>query len=341
MLRTASGMTSKRATLLLPVALAAALLTQDRPAGAQDDEAVVVRVGSTEITVGEVADALAKMPPHQRQKFGKTPEEIRKAYVEQVATLDALYVEHARVNKLDQVPKVHDRIRDILRRTLENRLREDMKEKSPISDTDVAEYYEENKTRYVTPRRLQIWRILVKDKALAESIIKQVQGTDGPKTWTKLAREHSIDDATKMREGNLGFVRPDGATDRPRVKVDPALFEAANKVKNGAVVPQPVNEGGKWAVVWRRGGMRSVTRAVDDEAPQIRQILLRKKLVEKRDALVDKLWKDDVGEVNAALVKYVKIDNGGDVGGQERPGTVPRRPSRKDPTPKKTEKGLR
>ena len=82
---------------------------------------------------------------------------------------------------------------------------------------------------------------------LAEAIAKNGPAADkqalekakadlSPKRWNELARDESVDKTTSMRGGNLGFVAPDGSTTDPNLKVDPALYAAAEKVKDSELV---------------------------------------------------------------------------------------------------------
>jgi peptidyl-prolyl cis-trans isomerase C len=127
-----------------------------------------------------------------------------------------------------------------------------------------------------------------------------------------------------MRDGDVGFVRPDGRTDAPRVRVEPALFEAADKVKDGELVPEPVPIDGKYAVIWRRGSMPAITRTVEQEARSIQQILLRKRLEDQRKALIESLRKKYVRDENDGLLDYVDVSAFGDVASRRRSGIAPR-----------------
>ena len=74
---------------------------------------------------------------------------------------------------------------------------------------------------------------MVKSRAAADRILKTVRDdpsfkADPIKVWETL-REHSIDSATAMRRGNLGFVRPDGSTAHKHVKIDPTIYQARRR----------------------------------------------------------------------------------------------------------------
>src|SRR5262249_23526648 len=87
-----------------------------------------------------------------------------------------------------------------------------------------------------------------------------------PKHWTELARSKSIDGATGMRGGNLGFVGPDGSTPEPGLKVSPAVLSAVGRLKDAEISPDPVQDGDRWVIVWRKQTMKSVERPLELEA---------------------------------------------------------------------------
>ena len=328
----------------IPLALAIASgLAVGHSARADAKDEVVATVGDQKLTVFEVERRLAAIPVWQQKTLGETPQEIRKNLVERVLVPELLHAAEARRRELEKDPAVHDRLRQLLRMAMENHLRETVASEKAVSDEEIKAYYDQNRHRFHTPRRIKLWRILVDDEALAKKIIAEVTGASGEeqtKKWTEHARERSVDKATHMRDGNLGFVHPDGQTEAPRVRVDPALFAAAEKVKNGEIVPQPVKEGERWAVIWRRGSMEEVHRTLEQEKSSIRQVVRRKKLEEAMTELLEKLRKEHVKGVNEALLDYVEVDAYGGIAERKKPGVVPRH-SAASPAPKPGERGLR
>ena len=163
------------------------------------------------------------------------------------------------------------------------------------------------------------------------------------KTWNQLAREQSVDKATNMRGGKLGFVAPDGKTGEANVNVNPVLFGAASKVEDGALVAEPVKEGGAWAVLWRGQSLREMSRGIEQEAPSIRQVLAHTKTEKRVKELVEGLRKERVSELNEDLVDQIEIGPMGEVQPVRRPGALPTSRSRTaaPPQPRETPGGLR
>jgi len=319
---------ARRAALLGALCLAVLFSGPER---ARADDAVAVTVGESKLSVADVERRLRAVPVYQLATLGDTPEQIRKSFVQKVLVPELLLAEEARRRKLDASPAVYDRLREVLRQEIESNLKETLEQKQPVTEAELLSYYDQNRSRFETPLRLRIWRILVPNEELCRKILSESKGRDGPAKWAEFARENSIDKATNQRSGDLGFVRPDGTTDTPRVRVDAALFAAAEKVKDGELVPQPVKEGEHFAAVWRRGSMPAVTRTFKEEARSIEQVLFRTKLENKRTELIEELKKKYVRDANEGLLSYVEVSTFGDVAARERPGIVPRHRPRSQP----------
>lgn len=329
-----------RRLLVLALAFAAGTALAQSPSAADGKSDVAVTVGTSSMTVAEVEKRLAAIPHFQLAQFGKTPSEIRKAFVEKVLVPELLFVEEAKRREVEKGPATRDRVRDALRQAMEAELKEAA---NSVSPDEIKSYYDENKHRFNTPRRIKLWRILVKDEAAAKKIIAGVKPTEvtAAERWNKHARDDSLDKSTNMRDGDLGFVTPDGQTEMPQLRVDPALFVAAEKVKDGELVPEPVKEGERFAVVWRRGSLEAVNRTLSQEAPAIRQILARQKVSNQVGDLAKKLQGEHVKNVSYELLSYVNVDASGDVGARQRPGVIPRHRARMPGAPQREERGLR
>jgi peptidyl-prolyl cis-trans isomerase C len=272
---------------------------------AADQSPTLITVGTATMSSAAVSRRLAALPAYQLARYGKTASEQKKNFVEQVLVPEMLYGEEAKQRKLDQSPALRDRLREALRDAVDRSVREDVLAKQPVTPDEIKQYYDENKARFETPKRIRLWRIQVADEATAKDILSQVKGTDGAKKWGDLAREKSLDKATAQRGGELGFVRADGSTDVPRIQVDPTIFTAADKVADGSLVPQPIHEGERWSVIWRRGSVEASKRTVEDETASIRQILERRRVDKARQDLIAQLRKDHVTDEHPELLANI------------------------------------
>jgi peptidyl-prolyl cis-trans isomerase C len=251
--------------------------------------ATVVTVGARIITVGELEDRLAALPPFQRATFGADPATVRRAFLQQVLLPEALYAQGAAAQKLDQTPPTSFEVERAVSNATLRAIRAKLGPESAIAMSDVQAYYDAHRDRYDTPERYQIWRILCKTEDEAKGVIAEAQKNLDIKQFGDLARQHSIDKASNMRAGNLGFLSPDGTSNEPGLKVDPAIVKAAQGVRDGQLVPTPVPEGDGFSVVWRHGTIPANKRSVDDVAAQIRDTLWKARVKEETDKLVASL----------------------------------------------------
>lgn len=298
------------------------------------EDAVVVRVGEVALTVRDVERRMAQLPPFQLRTFGTTPEEIRKRFVQEVLVRELLFSQGAAQQGVASRAEVEERTRSILRGTLLARMRADTAKEQPVSDEEVRAYYEQNRPKFNAPARVALWRILVATREEAEKLIGELRKEElSPKRWNDLARDRSLDKSTSLRGGNLGFVLPDGATSDPEIKVDPRLVQAAEKVNDGELVPEPVAEGERWAVVWRRQSMKAVTRTLEQEAPAIRQVLAHQKAEARVKQLLEQLRKEHLKDYNPESVALLEVSGAGDLQPTRRPGALPssRKPSAPSP----------
>jgi peptidyl-prolyl cis-trans isomerase C len=309
---------------------------QARPVQADSSPAettVIARVGTRAITAAELERRMMLVPPFQLRSFGKSDAEVRKNFLERVIVREVLLAQGGLDAKLDQRDEVQERLRGVLRNAFLGKLRADASIGGPISEDEVKRYYEANAVKYHSPPRVNLWRIQKPTREAAAAVLEDVKKDPSPKHWTELARD-SLDKATNQRGGNLGYVAPDGTTAEPGFKVDPAVLAAADKVKDAELVPEPVKDGDRWSVVWKRQSVKAVDRLLADEAPSIRQILAHEKAEKAARDEVERLRKERLTDYAPEQVDEIDVSATGDLQTIRRPGTLQsRRPAQAAPIP--------
>jgi peptidyl-prolyl cis-trans isomerase C len=321
-----------RASSGFPWVLTAALVASAARGG--DADPVIAEVAGNTLRASDVERRLAAMPDYQRRTLGATPAEVRRRLVDTVLVPELRLAATAAPLATD--PGVRARLRDSLRRLLVEDLRTAIA-KETIPEPEIQAYYQAHLREFEQPFRIRVARILVDDETLAKKIIAESRGDQGLIRWKQLARDHSVDSATKMRGGILGFVAEDGTTEVPQLAVDKVLFAAASKVKDGELVPEPVREGERFAAVWRRGTSPKVSRSIDDARAHI-MFLLREERLQKQVAdVVARGRADSVKDENPALIDALPPDAPGDTPPPKPSGA----PKAADPVPRPTDDGLR
>jgi peptidyl-prolyl cis-trans isomerase C len=304
------------------------------------DTKPVATVGAATVSAAELVRRLARIPDFQRAALADGSEKLKHRVLETQLIPELLYAQEAERLKLAERPSFVAREREIMRQAMERELRAEVERKKPVTSDDVNAYFEANRARFETPRRIRIWRIVTDDETLAKKIIADAQGVDGLKHWSQHAREDSLDKATQFRDGDLGFVHDDGKTDAPTLRVDPVLFANADKLADGELVKEPFKEGLHWAVIWRRGSAPAITRSVAQEEGSIRQVLTRERIEKARQDLLAELKPKYVTTLNERVLETVRFESDGTTLRQSEPRAVHAAPAGSS-LPVAGERGLR
>lgn len=289
-----------RARRLVALLLFAAL---GAVAAAHAQDGAVVTVGKETVSRAELERRVRSVPALQLATLGDSSTDRRRAFVDRVVVPELLFAQAAAADDVARRPEVRVRLDDALRAALMAELRREAERE--IDDAEIARYFEQNRARLDVPERIHVQRIVLATREDAEAVLALAKRPGGEREWPKLARERSLDKATHERGGDVGFISADGQSHEVTVKVEPALFAAAHRVKNGQLVPEPVPVDGKFAVVWRRGSTAAVTRTLEQEAPAIRGVLVRHRMEAKVKALLDDATKARVSDVKDELLAWI------------------------------------
>lgn len=281
-------------------------------AGDAHRRAIVAHVGPRAISAGDLKDHLARIPRFQLRLFGTTSSEVVRNFFDRVFIRDVLLSLGAEEKHLD-----HDvSVEQAIDRTLSGAtLREIINQVGPIGNVsmdEVQRYYDANRSRYDSKDRINIWRILCRTSDEAQTVLDKAKQDGSLPTFMQLSRDHNLDKATMLRGGNLGFVGEGGASNEPGVSVSPVVYKAAEGVKDGELVPTPVQEGTSYAVVWRRGTQAGVHHTVNEVRVQIQDAITRQKREVAQKALIDKLRAEKLTMVNDTVIGDfdISVDDG-------------------------------
>ncbi len=304
---------ARRPRRVMPAVVPLVVLLADASARGEDAAEgarrarVALRVGQRAVTVGELEDQLAEIHPLQLQGFGSDRVAVVRGFADGVVVRNLVLAEGAEQRGLAKaLPTSHQLTRARASAAL-RAVRKTIPASSALPAEDVAAYYQTNRSHFETPERIHLSRILVASERDAERVLGEAKHDLSISRWNDLAREHSVDKATNLRGGNLGFVAADGTSNEAGVRVEPALFAAAKKVKDGELVPTAVAEGAHFAVVWRRGTVPENKRTVEEADAQIRTTIYRQRTEAAEKSLIDALRARHVKDVDYGILGLVEL----------------------------------
>jgi peptidyl-prolyl cis-trans isomerase C len=245
------------------------------------------------------------LPAFQRSALGATERERWLNFINNWVVPDMLFSQAIGEDSARRNEHVQAIEKSVLRAAITRSIRASSDSAHPVTALDIRGYFEAHRAELERPERLRIFRILVDAEPDARVLIDRARGAKSLETWNQLAREKSADHATAMRGGDLGFVAADGSTEIPELRVDPALYAAAQRLKDGEISGKPVPEGQRFAVLWRRGRVPAVHATPEAMAPSIASHLREQRAAAALDELVARLRAAYVREVNPNLLETV------------------------------------
>jgi foldase protein PrsA len=115
---------------------------------------------------------------------------------------------------------------------LSNQVRQKIVEgKGKISDKEITDYYNKNKTRFATPETRDLNVVLTEKEADAKKALAELKGG---KSFKQVAKKYSIDEASKAQGGKLPAV----AKGQQEKALDTAIFKARKGQITGPVKTQ-------------------------------------------------------------------------------------------------------
>jgi peptidyl-prolyl cis-trans isomerase C len=225
-------------------------------AAAAPSDPVVATVNGKDIHMSDVQAAAQDLPAQMQQL---PPDQLFPLLVNQLVDRQALLVA-ADAEGLQKDPKIQAVMQAAANDKLENAYVQ-QKVAGEVTDDAVQAEYNKDYAGKPGPQQVDARHILVKTKAEADAIIKQLEhGAD----FAKLATKNSIDPGAKDG-GELGWFS--------QSEMVPAFANAAFALKPGEYTKTPVQTQFGWHVILCEGKRTGPTPSLDDVKDQIRQNL--------------------------------------------------------------------
>ncbi len=252
-------------SLLVPVL---ALTLGSSAVSAAEPGDVVARVGSAEITEADLAFAAQDLG----QELRRFPPAQWRAVLLDVLVDMELLAQAAKSEEIDKDPDFQKQIDFLTLRALRNAYLA-QKIDGAISDEDLKAAYDEKYSDYEGPEELKARHILVKEKADAEAVIKELEGGAD---FAELAREKSTG-PSGPNGGDLGFF--------VKGQMVPQFEEAALKLEKGSFTKEPVQTQFGWHVILLEDKRQQEKPAFETASAELRQSLVRDLYAKTMDEL--------------------------------------------------------
>ena len=178
---------------------------------------------------------------------------------------------------------------DIRAQLVSEKIFEQVTREVKVTDAEVEKYYNENKSQYSQPESREVRHILVKTKAKAEDIRKQLEGGAD---FSELAKKFSEDTGSKADGGKLTISK--GQTVAP--------FDAAAFALEKNAISQPIKTEFGFHIIQPLGDVKPAkTTPLKEVEDSIKQQLQQTKKNEAMTKWVDDLKRDYEDKVTYAV----------------------------------------
>ncbi|MFO0627432.1 MAG: peptidyl-prolyl cis-trans isomerase [Polyangiales bacterium] len=248
---------------------------------------VVAQVNDRRLTLCDFTRRINVENPYLRARMS-TPDQ-RRALLQ--SWLDAeLLAAEAQARGYDQHPEVRRAVNLQLARRLEQTLRAEVTV-TPVSDADVAAYYEAHRAEYNTEAQVRVSHIVLGSQAEAERTLAELRAQPQDNAlWTRLVRERSTHRESREREGDLGFFAREGSASVPAEVAAAAFTLEQVGALSERVVPSahggPSNGPG-FHVLRLTARREALHRTLAEESARIRARLERQRREQAEDAAVN------------------------------------------------------
>lgn len=283
-------------------------------------QAVVTYKGG-QITVGDLEDAIARQSPFMRARY-KDPASM-KELLDKTLRFALLSDEadrrgYAKDPVVDQSVK-QNAVQQLMKREFDEKLSAET-----IPKEQIDQYYQQHVDEYVQPAMQRASHVMVATEPEAKELLAQAKAMD-LRAFRQLARDKSIDEASKLRGGDLRYFDVKGrARGETEASVPPAIVRAAFALKTiGDTAPQPIKIPGGFSIVKLTGLRPAISRKPGEVEETIRVRLWREVRQKAIDDFVANLRSTQKPELHPELTDAIKLDEAPPVRGPGLPEGFP------------------
>ncbi|MGB9628160.1 MAG: peptidylprolyl isomerase [Thermodesulfobacteriota bacterium] len=190
----------------------------------------LVRVNEVSITLEDFHQISENQPLEGKLRL--LSEKGQRDFLENyVITREVLYQE-AKKRGVDKDKRILSKVEDYKRAMVIDALLEEvLKGKDQVTESEIEQYYKENKNRFTEPREVKIRQIFVTSEPILKEVLKKLSKGE---SFEKLASTYNVG---QFREdgGNLGYIRR-GQLAPPFAQIEEAAFSLREKGEISEVI---------------------------------------------------------------------------------------------------------
>jgi peptidyl-prolyl cis-trans isomerase C len=259
-----------------------------------------------QVTLGELEDTVAGQNAFMRNRY-RDPKALQEL-LGRLVRFNLLALEAERTG-WDKKKAVQEAVgQNAVQLMMKNEFDDKMSADS-IPKADVEAYYKEHIDDYEQLAMQRASHVLVATEAEAKELLAQAKSID-VRAFRQLARDKSIDEATKAQGGDLHYFDEKGTVRGENASpVDPAIAKVAFALKNvGDTAAKPIKVPSGYSIVKLTGSRPRLSRKLAEVQETIRAKLWRERREQAVEAFVAKLREANPPEVHPALIETIKLD---------------------------------
>lgn len=233
-------------------------------------ETILATVGDNKITDKDLQIKIDSLPA-QYVSFYSSAEGKRKL-LDQLVQQKLFYLE-AKSKNYEQDADVQDALEKMKEEVLTNYYLKKEMEKITVSDKEINDYYQQNKSNFLAEASVKASHILVKDEAQAKDLISKIKNGGN---FEQLAKEHSTCPSGK-NGGDLGYFSK-GQMVKP-------FEDAAFALKTGEMTENPVQTQFGWHIIKVTDKKEAKQQDLSEIKGEIRSSLVYEKQKQKLNEL--------------------------------------------------------
>ncbi len=262
---------------------ATAAAASGTPQTAAELGTVLATIDGVDITVGEFQDRINKQSPYIRARY--TSNEQKREFLDNLIRFEVL-AQQAKSEGFDQDIDVVRAMKQVMIQKLMKARFENGISPDDVTDEAMQAYYDSNPTEFNKPEELRVSAIIVGSKATADKVAKDALGEKGDtnREFRELVVEHSVDEDSKMRGGDLRYFS------RETSEIPKEVVEAAFNLKKTGDVTGPIaTSGGSFYIIKQTGHRKAVSKPFEQVKRQLQNRLYREMRTKAQTDFVNEL----------------------------------------------------